>query len=200
MLERFRKRIEGLHVYVVGRLIQRNHVWLRPHCSAQRQLGLLPLRKRPDRPIANKIFGQPELLEMLDDLTSGNRPLVHPNSLDCNSFIQRLHHTKHTHLPQFRHGFCGVLLHVAQTIPLNLVEDFLSFYMATHQISDLTAMFSILPPHLFAHRSLFLIRWLSQALLQLLVPSVLEADLHVNVRSYLQILFQVPGGVLSDVG
>mmetsp|Transcript_38754 Transcript_38754/g.93040 ORF Transcript_38754/g.93040 Transcript_38754/m.93040 type:complete len:330 (-) Transcript_38754:859-1848(-) len=199
MLESLCKRIQSFHVDVIGRLVQRHHVRLCPHGRTKRQLGLLPLRKRPDHAIANQILSEAKLLKVLDDLPTCDRPLIHSDCLDRNSLIQRFDHTQHPHLAKLGHGLCGVLLHVAQAIPLHLVEDLFSFDVSPHQIPHFATMLSVLPPQFLAHGSFFFVRRLSEAFLQLLIPSVLETDLHVDIRSYLQVLLQMPSGVLCDV-
>mmetsp|Transcript_75074 Transcript_75074/g.244090 ORF Transcript_75074/g.244090 Transcript_75074/m.244090 type:complete len:406 (+) Transcript_75074:1-1218(+) len=196
----FHQGVEGLHVDVIRRLVQRDNVGLGPEGRTKGQLRLLTSREASNLSVQDHLLIQAELLKVLDDLFLRQWPLVDAGGRCRLALIEGLRIGRDTQFFQLLHGQDGVLLLVRQSLPLDLVQDLVRTDHAANDVGDLVTILAELDRKLLAHGGLHLVGRLEQSSLQGLIVSVLVALLDVDIRTAIHELCQVEHVLLRDVG
>mmetsp|Transcript_63722 Transcript_63722/g.177212 ORF Transcript_63722/g.177212 Transcript_63722/m.177212 type:complete len:343 (-) Transcript_63722:64-1092(-) len=180
--QRLGQRFHRLDVEVIGRLVHRDEVRLRPKHGGEGEPDLLASGEAPDLLVAAHFFVDAEGLAMPHDLAACERSLVEARGLRRNAFVAGDDHLVEAHGLEFREFLDGVLLGVVEASPFHLVSKLVAHLGAADEVLDLVAVLAELLGQLLPPVCLFLVLGLDEALLQVAVVAVLEALRDVSER------------------
>mmetsp|Transcript_58265 Transcript_58265/g.151396 ORF Transcript_58265/g.151396 Transcript_58265/m.151396 type:complete len:349 (-) Transcript_58265:6-1052(-) len=194
------QRVQGLHVYVVGRLVEGHHVGLGPEGCAERELRLLARGEAADVLVEHLVLVEAERLQVLQDLLLAQRARVIARRRGRLPLVVGPRHGDDAQVLQLGDRLPRVLLGVVQARPLDLVHHLAALHDAADDGLHLVAVLA--PPlgALGAQLRLLLVGGVDQPSLQRLVIALFEALLDVDVRGAVHELGQVIHVLLGDVG